>query len=123
MATAKKAAPAKKAAAKKAPAPAAQTRPGIDVAEHAAGDNPTQLKRTSTGSRPRPLTGADNDDRSVGKLGIGDDRAVTTTLEEANEAGLLGVEVDGTPNKNYTVAGQAAGLPTPENAAGITGSK
>ena len=39
---------------------------------------------------------------------------VTTTLEEAHEAGLLGVEVDPTPNEHYTVAGVIAGKPTPE---------
>lgn len=29
--------------------------------------------------------------------------------------GFYGVEVDETPNENYTVAGVLAGLPTPEN--------
>lgn len=43
-----------------------------------------------------------------------EDRKVTTTLEEANEVGLLGVEVDPTPNSAYTVAGVVAGEPTPE---------
>ena len=38
-----------------------------------------------------------------------EERAVTTTLEEAQEAGLLGEEVDPTPNKAYTVAGVTTG--------------
>lgn len=33
------------------------------------------------------------------------DRASTATLEDATRAGLLGVEVDGTPNRAYTVEG------------------
>jgi hypothetical protein len=32
-----------------------------------------------------------------------------TALEEANEQGFLGEEVDQTPNEAYTVAGQASG--------------
>lgn len=38
-------------------------------------------------------------------------------LEAAVEAGLLGVEVDPTPNDHYTVAGVIAGKPTPETTA------
>lgn len=58
---------------------------------------------------PRPIV-ADK-----GGPGIGNDRAVTTTLEEANAAGLFGNEVDGTPNSHYTLAGVVANKPTPEN--------
>lgn len=36
------------------------------------------------------------------------------TLEDAVEVGLLGVEVDPTPNANYTVGGVIAGKPVPE---------
>ncbi|WP_225320650.1 hypothetical protein [Streptomyces luteolifulvus] len=36
------------------------------------------------------------------------------TIDRAEERGLLGVEVDPTPNENYTVAGVLAGAPTPE---------
>lgn len=39
---------------------------------------------------------------------------VATTLEEANEVGFLGVEVDPTPDSHYSVAGSLAGKPTPE---------
>ncbi len=39
---------------------------------------------------------------------------VSTTLEEANELGFLGVEVDPTPDENYSVSGTLAGKPTPE---------
>lgn len=55
-----------------------------------------------------------------------DKRRVSTTLEEANEVGFLGVEVDPTPDHAYTVAGVIAGEPTPETdadaaaAAGMT---
>lgn len=34
--------------------------------------------------------------------------------DEATKRGLLGVEVDPTPNSAYTVAGVLAGEPTPE---------
>jgi hypothetical protein len=36
------------------------------------------------------------------------------TPSSAEEPGLLGDEVDPTPNENYTVAGVTAGKPTPE---------
>jgi hypothetical protein len=36
------------------------------------------------------------------------------TVDRINERGLIGIEVDPTPNENYTVAGVLAGLPTPE---------
>lgn len=39
---------------------------------------------------------------------------VQATVDAENEQGFVGVEVDPTPNENYTLAGQAAGLPTPE---------
>lgn len=39
---------------------------------------------------------------------------VQRVADKAEEKGLLGVEVDPTPNENYTFAGQAAGKPTPE---------
>lgn len=42
------------------------------------------------------------------------ERREAHTLEDAVEAGLLGVEVDPTPNEHYTVAGVVAGKPTPE---------
>lgn len=59
-----------------------------------------------TGPRPLPAEGAGP--------GIGEDRVSTSTLEEATEAGLLGNEVDGTPNENYTLKGVTSGKPTPE---------
>lgn len=36
------------------------------------------------------------------------------TIEDAGKVGFFGVEVDGTPDDNYTVAGVLAGKPTPE---------
>lgn len=39
---------------------------------------------------------------------------VQKAVDKAEERGLLGVEVDPTPNENYTVAGVLAGEPTPE---------
>lgn len=39
---------------------------------------------------------------------------VQQTVDEETEQGFFGVEVDPTPNENYTLAGQASGLPTPE---------
>lgn len=40
-------------------------------------------------------------------------------MDEATEQGFIGVEVDQTPNENYTVAGVTAGLPTPETDADL----
>ncbi|MCY0928309.1 hypothetical protein OTB20_19330 [Streptomyces sp. H27-H1] len=39
---------------------------------------------------------------------------IQKVVDEAEERGFLGVEVDQTPNENYTVAGVLAGKPTPE---------
>jgi hypothetical protein len=39
---------------------------------------------------------------------------VQKAVDKAEERGLRGVEVDPTPNENYTVAGVLAGAPTPE---------
>lgn len=41
-------------------------------------------------------------------------KEVQKAVDKAEERGLLGVEVDPTPNENYTVAGVLAGAPTPE---------
>ena len=41
---------------------------------------------------------------------------VTTTLEEAHEAGYLGEVPDDTPNEHYTVEGVTSGKETPESA-------
>lgn len=49
-------------------------------------------------------------------------KATETTIEdrvqgavnEETDCGFLGVEVDPTPNENYTVAGVTKGAPTPE---------
>lgn len=43
---------------------------------------------------------------------------VQEQVDEQVEKGLAGVEVDETPNENYTVAGVLAGKPTPETEAG-----
>jgi hypothetical protein len=40
--------------------------------------------------------------------------ALQKQIDEENEQGFVGTKVDPTPNENYTAAGQAAGLPTPE---------
>lgn len=39
---------------------------------------------------------------------------VDKAVAQETDAGLRGVEVDQTPNEHYTVAGVAAGKPTPE---------
>ncbi|MCA1570313.1 MAG: hypothetical protein LC798_08355 [Chloroflexi bacterium] len=39
---------------------------------------------------------------------------VQKAVDEENEQGFLGTEVDPTPNENYTVAGVTSGKPTPE---------
>lgn len=39
---------------------------------------------------------------------------VQRQVDEENEQGFRGVEVDPTPNENYTVAGVTSGAPTPE---------
>lgn len=39
---------------------------------------------------------------------------VQEVTDRAQEQGFFGVEVDPTPNEHYTVAGVAAGEPTPE---------
>lgn len=39
---------------------------------------------------------------------------VQAAVDKETEQGFAGVEVDPTPNENYTVAGVTAGLPTPE---------
>jgi hypothetical protein len=36
-------------------------------------------------------------------------------VDTVEDRGFLGVEVDSTPNENYTVAGVLAGKPTPES--------
>lgn len=35
-------------------------------------------------------------------------------MDKENEQGFRGIEVDSTPNENYTVAGVTSGAPTPE---------
>lgn len=39
---------------------------------------------------------------------------VQRRVDQENEQGFRGIEVDPTPNENYTVAGVTAGKPTPE---------
>jgi hypothetical protein len=39
---------------------------------------------------------------------------VQEQVDEVNELGFRGVEVDTTPNENYSVAGVTAGKPVPE---------
>jgi hypothetical protein len=43
---------------------------------------------------------------------------VQAVVDAETEQGFRGIEVDPTPNENYTLAGQAAGAPTPETDAG-----
>lgn len=42
------------------------------------------------------------------------DAAVQRQVDQETEQGFRGVEVDPTPNENYTVQGVTAGKPTPE---------
>lgn len=42
------------------------------------------------------------------------EKAVQENVDRETEQGFRGVEVDPTPNENYTLAGQNAGKPTPE---------
>lgn len=39
---------------------------------------------------------------------------VQDAVDEETERGLSGVEIDPTPNENYTVSGVTSGKPTPE---------
>lgn len=39
---------------------------------------------------------------------------VQEKVDDETTRGFRGVEVDGTPNENYTVAGVTSGAPTPE---------
>jgi hypothetical protein len=41
-------------------------------------------------------------------------KEVQKAIDQAEEKGYLGVEVDPTPDEHYTVAGVLAGKPTPE---------
>jgi hypothetical protein len=41
-------------------------------------------------------------------------RSTETILNKEQEQGFRGVEVDPTPNENYTIAGVTNGAPTPE---------
>jgi len=42
---------------------------------------------------------------------------VQAKVDAENEVGYRGTAVDETPRENYTLSGQAAGKPTPENEA------
>jgi hypothetical protein len=42
------------------------------------------------------------------------DAEVQKRVDKETEQGFRGIEVDPTPNENYTVAGVTAGKPTPE---------
>ena len=44
---------------------------------------------------------------------------IQSTVDKETGQGFRGVEVDPTPNENYTVAGVTAGKPTPETDAGL----
>lgn len=43
------------------------------------------------------------------------EKDVQKVVDKHTEQGFWGVEVDETPNENYTVAGVTAGKPTPES--------
>lgn len=43
---------------------------------------------------------------------------VDKLITEETEQGFRGVEVDQTPNENYTIAGVTSGKPTPETTKG-----
>lgn len=53
--------------------------------------------------------------KQAGDLGQAE---VQKKADEEAAKGFVGVEVDETPNENYTVAGVLAGKPTPETEAG-----
>lgn len=42
------------------------------------------------------------------------EKEVQQRVDKEQEQGFVGVEVDPTPNQNYTVSGVTKGLPTPE---------
>jgi hypothetical protein len=46
--------------------------------------------------------------------GAGAQKAIQEATDEAQEKGFIGEKVDQTPRENYTLAGVAKGLPTPE---------
>lgn len=52
--------------------------------------------------------------RSAEKADASTADQVAENLSTETEQGFRGVEVDPTPNENYTLAGQNAGAPTPE---------
>lgn len=55
--------------------------------------------KTESGAKAKPSTG---------------NAEVQAKVDKENAQGFRGVEVDPTPNENYTVSGVASGAPTPE---------
>lgn len=59
---------------------------------------------------------ADKDDKKT-DVKVNEDALeskVQEAVDEETEQGFRGVEVDPTPNENYTIAGVTSGAPTPE---------
>lgn len=70
-------------------------------------------------SRPNPVKDTDTEAEGAAKRQAErSDSAVSEqvadNLRQETKQGFRGMEVDPTPNENYTLAGQNAGLPTPE---------
>ena len=63
---------------------------------------------------------SDSSDKSESKeTGKGDAvKKVEDQIEKENEQGYRGIQVDETPNENYTVKGVTSGKPTPETEKG-----
>ena len=66
-----------------------------------------QTSARSGAAKPEPARPAGETTDAAGEQ-------VQKALDVETERGFRGVEVDPTPNENYTLAGQNAGAPTPE---------
>lgn len=66
--------------------------------------------RGTSKPQDKPQPSAEQAERSAES----DAAEVQEKVNAETEQGFRGVEVDPTPNENYTLAGQNAGLPTPE---------
>lgn len=56
----------------------------------------------------------DKQEKDPEKAAEAGNEQVQQVVDAENERGFRGVEVDQTPNENYTVAGVTSGKPTPE---------
>jgi hypothetical protein len=64
-------------------------------------------------------SGTTNATKSDASEGTQSTATVEERLDQEQKQGFRGIEVDPTPNENYTVAGVTSGAPTPETDAGL----